>query len=357
MLHDLEETALLIPGIDKDRVSDIATNIIREPLIEYTQQVAEHYGIPLRSAVDSGPLWDRDAGRWTGRFERLPVTPEGKLLLVPKAIVRKKLDFNGSEYLNHYLLTYIQDVELAAGSELVRLLKSGERRAPTKKALKSKYGTAKPSIARMTREYPEALENYREAKRRRVSPPLTHEDFFVEGVGAMPDLEQLLADVVAVAAGRRHADAYHRAVEKLLSALFYPNLANPQVEYPIHAGRKRIDIAYSNVSQRGFFGWVGNHFPSALIFVECKNYRGDPANPELDQLTGRFAPRRGKVGLLVCRSIADKRRMADRCKDAADDGRGFVIPLDDDDLGVLVTELSQRRRLSLLRRRFEALIS
>jgi hypothetical protein len=49
--------------------------------------------------------------------------------------------------------------------------------------------------------------------------------------------------------------------------------------------------------------------------------------------------------------------MADRCKDAADDDRGFVIALDDEDLGALVTELSQRRQLSLLRRRFEALIS
>ncbi len=88
-LHDLEETALLIPGIDKDRVSDIAANIIREPLIEYTQQV-EQYGIPLRSEVDSGP--GTEMGMMV-RFERLPVT-RGSCSWSPRQSVEKKLDFS-----------------------------------------------------------------------------------------------------------------------------------------------------------------------------------------------------------------------------------------------------------------------
>ncbi len=357
MLQDLEETALLVPGIDKDRVSDISTNIIREQLIEYTQAAAEHYAIPLADGVDSGPLWNPAAQRWHSRFERLPVATEGKLLLVPKAIVRKKLDYSGSEYFNHYLLTYLQDVELKAGSELVRLLRSGQRRPPTKKSLKAKYGSDKPSIARLTREHPEALENYRSAKRNHWKPPLEHEDFFTEGVGVLPDLGQLLADVRSISAGRVTADKYHQAVEKLLTALLYPALSLPQVEYPIHDGRKRIDISYSNIAERGFFAWIGAHYPSALIFVECKNYQGDPKNPELDQLTGRFSPRRGRVGLLVCRTIEDREAMASRCRDAADDDRGYVIALDDSDLATLVEQLTNTRQLKLLRERFEALIA
>lgn len=357
LLQDLEETALLVPGIDKDRVSDISTNIIREQLIEYTQAAADYYEIPLVNGVDSGPLWNQAAQRWDSRFERLPVTDEGKLLLVPKAIVRKKLDYNGSEYFNHYLLTYLQDVELRAGSELVRLLRSGQRRPPTKKSLKAKYGTSKPSIARLTREHPEALENYRDAKRNHFKPPLEHEDFFTEGLGELPDLGQLLADVRAIGAGKATADKYHKAVEKLLTALLYPALTLPQIEYPIHDGRKRIDISYSNIAERGFFGWIGAHYPSALIFVECKNYTDDPKNPELDQLTGRFSPRRGRVGLLICRTIGDRQTMGARCRDAADDDRGYVIALDDDDLALLVDQLTNTRQLMLLRERFEALIA
>ena len=43
----LEETALLIPGIGPDLVSDLITNIIRQELIAYTQAMCRHYGVPL----------------------------------------------------------------------------------------------------------------------------------------------------------------------------------------------------------------------------------------------------------------------------------------------------------------------
>jgi len=46
LLEDLEDTALMVELIDRDRVSDIATNIIRGPLIEYTQSMCHYYGIP-----------------------------------------------------------------------------------------------------------------------------------------------------------------------------------------------------------------------------------------------------------------------------------------------------------------------
>jgi hypothetical protein len=284
------------------------------------------------------------------------MTNEGKLLLVPKAIVRKTLDYDRSEYLNHYLLTTLQDVELAAGSELVQLLKNGSQRV-TKKSLKEKYGTDKGAIARLTREHPEALENYRADKRRHFKEPLTHEDFFVEGLGDAPELPALLHAVTEVQAGREAANEYHRAIENLLTALFYPNLTSPQIEYPIHNGRKVIDISYANAASRGFFGWLAKHYPCAMIFIECKNYSSDPANPEMDQLSGRFSPRRGQVGLLVCRSIEDKERMAARCRDTADDGRGYVLALDDDDLRVLLDQYQATGTLTLLRERFDALIS
>jgi hypothetical protein len=356
LLHDLEETALLVPGIDRDRVSDVTINIIRAPLIRYTQDACEFYNIPLTGGVDSGPLWNQTSQQWHSRFENLPMATEGKLLLVPKAIVRKKLDYDRSEYLNHYLLTYLQDVELRAGTELVHLLKSGERRV-TKKSLKSKYGSDKRAIARLTREHPNALENYRAQKRTHIQSPLTHDEFFAESVGDVPDLAVLLEAIRVVPPGRDHADAYHKAIEEFLTALFYPSLTIPQVEYPIHNGRKRIDIAYTNVAQYGFFGWIANHYSSAMIFIECKNYTGDPANPELDQLSGRFSPRRGKVGLLVCRTVQDKDTMVARCRDAANDDRGFILALDDQDLAILTQQLSATRELRLLRERFEMLIS
>jgi hypothetical protein len=91
-----------------------------------------------------------------------------------------------------------------------------------------------------------------------------------------------------------------------------------------------------NIARRGFFSWVAAHQSASHIYVECKNYAGDPANPELDQMAGRFSPSRGKVGLLVCRKIDKKDLFIKRCRDTALDDRGFIIPLDDADLEALV---------------------
>lgn len=101
--------------------------------------------------------------------------------------------------------------------------------------------------------------------------------------------------------------------------------------------------------------------PAANIYVECKNYEGEVANPELDQISGRFSPTRGKVGLLVCRKFDDKERFIAGCRDTAQDDRGFVIPLDDDDLQDLVEHVQSSTdtipRFEFLMERFQRLIS
>ena len=66
--------------------------------------------------------------------------------------------------------------------------------------------------------------------------------------------------------------------------------------------------------------------------MECKNYSSDPANPELDQLAGRFSPNRGRVGFLLCRTIDDMERFINRCIDTFRDDRGLIVPLTDDDV-------------------------
>jgi len=155
-----------------------------------------------------------------------------------------------------------------------------------------------------------------------------------------PDWDRLIRQVVCIEKGREHASDYEDAVEQLLSALTYPWLAHPQIQHEIHEGRKRIDITYTNLAVEGFFRWLGDHYPAMHVFVECKNYGSEIGNPELDQLSGRFSPSRGKFALLVCRSFRDKELFVRRCIDTAHDGRGYVVPLDDSDL----TEISSLRK-------------
>jgi hypothetical protein len=105
--------------------------------------------------------------------------------------------------------------------------------------------------------------------------------------------------------------------------------------------------------------------PAAHVYVECKNYTGDPGNPELDQLAGRFSPLRGQVGLLVCRTLTDKALFIQRCRDTALDRRGYCLPLDDDDVAQLVLDTTAGPApappsaidFPLLKQRYDALIN
>jgi hypothetical protein len=357
LLEDLEDTVLMVEGISTDIISDITTNIIRRPLIQYTQLMCEMYGIPLENEVASGPLWNSHDRQWFTRFERLPVTPQGKLLLVPKAIVRRHLEYDAGEYYRHFLLDHLREVELNANSGLVELLKNGRRRV-TKKSLIKKYGSGKRVIVRETQKYPEVLKRYRAIKRDQDHRPLTHEDLAgIENEGG-PDWDGLLTNVLSLTPGNNDADRYEKAVEALLTALFYPLLTNPIVQHEIHQGRKRIDLTYTNMAIFGFFKWLAAHYPAAHVFVECKNYGREVANPELDQLSSRFSPTRGQFGLLICRKFADKNLFMARCRDTAMDGRGFVIPLDDEDLQELITSRRNGSQFfDLLQSRFTNLVS
>lgn len=359
LLTDLEDTVLMIDGIGVDIISDMTTNIIREPLIAYTQEICGYYGIPLSEGMDSGPLWDPQKRRWFTRFDRLPMTPEGKLLLVPKAVVRRDLQYSADEYYRHYLLGHLRQVEIKANSALVELLKNGKRRV-TQEALKRKYGTGKRAIVRETLKHPQVLDEYKKAKEKKLYLPLTHEDIAEVEAQTPPDWDALLSAVVSVPKGKEHAGAYEKAVEGLLTALFYPDLTSPSVQDRIHDARKRIDITYTNMATGGFFHWLGTHHPSGHVFVECKNYGNEVGNPELDQLSSRFSPSRGKFGLLVCRSFENKALFEQRCKDTARDDRGFIIALDDNDLAMLVGSRKNEpfyQNWPLLMQRIRALVN
>lgn len=336
LLRDLEETALLIPGISVDIISDITTNIIRGPLIDYTQRCADIYGIPLQDGMASGPMWDPKSRDWVQDYVRLPKTPEGKLLLVPKAIVRRSPLYNLNEYYRHHLLEELRLNEFRANTSLVRVLKDGTRELPYKNKVAEKYGSKKEDVIRETLANPHVFEGYKSKKEKEPYSPLPHEQLADTEDTAPPDWEGLLQNVLDIPVGREHAIAYEKAVEALLSALFYPDLTNPLPQSEIHDGRKRIDITYTNVSDAGFFYWLANHYPSAFMFIECKNYGSELANPELDQIAGRFSPSRGQVGIVVARAFKDKKKFLDRCKDTANDHRGFVLVLDDQDLRELV---------------------
>lgn len=359
LVQDLEDTALFVEGIDKDIISDITTNIIRRPLVDFTQSAARYHGITLVPAVAIGYSWNPIRREWTTLTADLPIAGGEPLLLVPKVIVKRKTLFNSDEYWRYHVAPYLQQKEMSnpIGS-LQEVLGRPDR--VTKKYIQDKYGKGKKTNLDASLSDPSILEQFRSEKSRVINP-LDDVDLSETIETPVPDYQALMDAVAEVPAGAAGADAYHRAIESLLTALFHPALAFPKREFPINDGRKRIDIQYTNVAEQGFFEWLHRvaQVPCAYVPVECKNYSNPVGNPEFDQLAGRFSMKRGKLGILCYRGFQYKNAVIKSCRDTALDDRGWILPLDDEDLQDLVNEKvvdGHSTQFKLLRDRYAAII-
>lgn len=355
LLSELAETELFIDGIGSDKISDLTTNIIRGPLLAYTRKEAGLWGMELTPNVALSPIWDPNREDWVQAPRETIVVAGRSVILVPKFSVRKVLTLNSQEFYNEQI-NYLQQEYLHAGQALVRVLRSGEH-VVRKKDVKAHHPKSKAALAAFAQQHPDVLAQYKQlAGAKGVLDPDEIEPDFDEAEYA----NRLIASLGQIGVGNAQASDYHRYCIGALTFLLFPDLITPMKEREIDQGRKRIDIAYTNAARDGFFDMAlrSPQMRAIEIPVECKNYRQDIANPELDQLTGRFSHVRGFFGLLCCRSFDDKERFIARCKDAAAHRNHFVIVFDDDDLGIMLRNVAQGQRQQndlFLRRRFAEL--
>ena len=348
ILSELSDLELFVPRIGEDKISDITTNIIRRQLIQFTQAQCELHAMPMEADVPTGFLWNQGTAQWDNQFTRLPVIDGRKILLVPKSAVRWNLAFSHEQFREHFVLSYMQDEHLANDTALVETLRNGRRRV-TKKSLKAEYRIDKEFLARFAADHPNVLAEYKAVL---DIPPEVSTDELAEGFDEVAFAEQLIAELQRIDRGSAHAERYHKFCVGLLEFLFFPSLVMPEKEYEIHEGRKRIDVVYTNNAELGFFGAMLAHprVGCRKLIVECKNYSKDCANPELDQIAGRFSPLRGRLGFLMGRNFDNRRRFVERCRDTAKDDRGIILPFEDKDLVDMLNWVRLRQRQNIERR-------
>jgi hypothetical protein len=325
-LSSLEECELMIDGIGSDKISDLTTNIIRGMLVEYTVQQCELHGVPTHR-VALPPRFSLETCSWVSEYADVPLADSKPILLVPKAIVRYEPAYNHQHYYRHFVLEFLQVEHLAAGSALVHALKNGSRRV-YKNDLQAIHPCTKEFLFEFSREHPEVLEAYRhhlaQLEQRGLQSQVAEEDECVIAAA-------LRAALSSIAPGGASASDYHRLMIGVVEFLFFPVLTSPRKELEIHKGRKRIDIVMENSAAEGAFYNLHavKKLPSAYVAIECKNYSTDVANPELDQLSGRFSPNRGKIGFMCCRTFENRQLFVERCRDTLRDDRGLILALDD----------------------------
>ena len=333
-------------GLSVDILSDITTNLIRPQLIEFTQKVCKKYGIPLVDGVVAGPMWNTETNQWDlEEYASLPMPSDEKLLLVPKSIVRLTSTYNVSTYYRHYILPFLEQVEISAGSGLVQIVKSGPNKGKSKvfkTDLSKKYGSAEKEVAiEQSLKHPQVLRNFIN-ENGSPPPPASHAVIADLTNSGEPDWQTLISNLTDLSTGRKDAYKYEIAIEALLNALFYPDLVDPERQTRQDNGRKIVDITYTNYAQSGFFWWLSKSVASSYIFVECKNYSGDIGNEEIDQLLGRLDKKNGMFGLLLVREISNQRKIFELCKAALNRHDKYIIVITDAILAELVTEAQDR---------------
>ncbi len=361
VLTDLGEADLFVEGISVDGISDLATSILRGPLIDFTQQQCSNLSIPT-SNVAAGFVWDPALQKWTEKYAQLPIARGSPQILVPKHIVRRRMLLNSQEYYSKHVIEFIRSQEYAADSGLSRLLRA-PRRLPTKKEIKEKNPFSKEFLARFSLQHPHVLEKYKEFYASLPSATgIVSDEELSDGFREDLFAKALKEELANIAPGTANADSYHKLMLAICELLFFPSLAMPECEYKLHAGRKRVDIMYSNIADVGFFHRMMSYpqTKSVVVPIECKNYSEDPKNPQLDQLAGYFGEMRGWFGILLYRSSADDDRILERCRDTAKDGRGVILPLSDFHITQLLDFVEGKRRSKVeewLQRRFNSIVA
>ncbi|WP_329406010.1 hypothetical protein OG563_30565 [Nocardia vinacea] len=112
ILREVEALALFVPGIDRDRCSDLTTRIIFAALARFTAEVvATHPEFKTRGGGMTTVIrqvWDPDLRLWMEKPVELPVAAGQPLLLVPTHWVRRTLLMSSGRFYGTEVLSWAQ---------------------------------------------------------------------------------------------------------------------------------------------------------------------------------------------------------------------------------------------------------
>lgn len=331
-IKDIADCALLIPGINRDKISDITANILKKQLIEFTKEQCDLYSIPTKRV----PIlaFDFESLTFKSYFDYLPVVNGKPKILLPISSVRQDPELSKDKYYRNFVLEFLRAEHSHAGDSLASVLKNGTIKV-TIADLKQKYPMDTKFLYDFTKEHPRILEKYKDELRRTANKK--GEKPKLETKKRVLTAEERIRILKNIKPGNPEATNFHKISFDNLIEIFGNRLYDPKGEVKINDGRKRIDIVFNN-SNEGFFNQLNSlhkvHCPK--IFVECKNYGKEMGNPEIDQLQTRFSSQRGMFGILLCRNIENKNKIIQSCKDVLHDRKGYIIVLEDNDIESLL---------------------
>ncbi|PZO44473.1 MAG: hypothetical protein DCF19_01600 [Pseudanabaena frigida] len=317
----IEEMQLVSVGIGADRISDIAANLLKQYLIEYTQKQCLLWNIPLISGVPLSHIFDFDTLTWYDGYFELPISPidNSPILLVPRRIVRVLPWINYDDFFKMEFSTYLRAKRVKG-----RLATKNIAPAQIKKEEKEK-------VVSLNRTEIERIDRYVLAKEKayeQAQPSLNYIDASKISIVA----EELKEKLNQVKTGREDAGKYQRVVLEILNFLFNPELIDGELEVATVDGTERRDIIFTNDSDQSFWAYLRTEHSSIFIMFEVKN-TDDINNFYLNQVATYLGDRLGRLGFIVTRRAleeAQQRKSFSIFNDSQP--RKIILTLSDEDL-------------------------
>ena len=318
-VRHIEEMQLVALGINADRCSDIAANILKTFLIQYTQRQAEQYGIPLAAGVPVEHVFDLDDWVWHDGYFDLPINPLDPLrrpiILVPRRIVRALPWINFDDYQRLEFSMFLRAKRARARTI------AGVERIPSK-----------ADIVAVSRREVERIDHYIDRKEHdaRDADP---DALVAAGSRVLADeCSRLIAELGELGYGQEHAYRYQDLMFRTLNLLFEPELIEGRKQVRTEYGTEIRDLVYINDSDKTFWEFIRHQHGGFAIVFECKNTT-TVENGDVDQIAGYLSDAMGYLGVVLTRQPLSLER---RRKCAAWYNKGaphrVVISLTDQDI-------------------------
>jgi hypothetical protein len=293
-LRHVEELQLVSIGVGADRVSDIAANILKTFLIEYTQEQCRLWRIPITASMPVEHYFDFEDWDWADGYFDLPRNPinGGPVLLVPRRIVRLLPWINYEDYAKTDFAMYLQP--------------ANGRRFPRYPGMpqQQRKELSKREVVNVTRTELTLLDSYitrKERESRQAEPALGG------AKGSLEAEQQVGNDLVlrlnGLAAGQGDATEFQRVVYAILNYLFEPELTGGELEVQSYLGTERRDIVYMNEAEVSFWNYVRTTYGSPLVMFEVKNVE-ELKLDHVNQAATYLGARLGMLGFIVTRNPA-----------------------------------------------------
>lgn len=320
-----EELQLLVDNFSKDRVSDIACNLIKSFLIDYTTQQCEKHNIPI-SLIDINFL-DTKTMAFISEKVQLPINPmtSEPILFVPKRWLRFVPWINYEDYFKDYIST---SQKLDAGKSIPRV-----------------------EILDYNRHNYDQVQHF--IQKKQISQKDCQNDPLFSQIPIMSSKRKLNSILKLPTGKTDNADKeYENILCPLLTSMLYPELDFAQPQARTDDGILIRDLIFYNNTSYNFLKDIYEKYSSRQIVFELKNVK-EVNTTHINQLNRYLNNEFGSFGIIFTRNTPPNNVFKNTI-DLWAGQRKCILILSDEDLKLMsqVYENKQRIPLDVIKKKY-----